>query len=108
MADSTNVPVNYDLTISIATTNNQGNAEQVLEGLNNGLAPYYRFETGTSMAAPAVSGVLALFQDYFTNTLHETPSPALLKAMLINGSRSIGDYNYALTNGNNFGRLGVA
>ena len=48
---------------------------------------YYRYESGTSMAAADVSGVLALMQDYFTNTLHITPSPALLKAMLINGAR---------------------
>ena len=48
---------------------------------------YYRYETGTSMAAADVSGVLALMEDYFTNTLALTPSPALLKAMLINGAR---------------------
>ncbi len=102
VADSTNVPVNYDLTVAIATTNNTGDSEQVLEGLDNGLAPRYRFETGTSMSAPAVSGVLALIQDYFMNDLKLTPSPALLKAMLINGSRSVGSYSLALTNGNNF------
>ena len=107
IADSTNVTVNYDLTISITTTNNNGDEEQVLEGLDNGLAPWYRFETGTSMSAPAVSGTLALIQDYFTNQLSITPSPALLKAMLINGSRSVGNYTYALTNGNNFQGWGL-
>ncbi len=107
IGNSTNVPVNFDLTVSIATTNTDGNEEQVLEGLNNGLAPFYRFESGTSMSAPAVSGTLALIQDYFTNQLHETPSPALLKAMLINGSRSIGSYTYAFTNGNNFQGWGL-
>ena len=45
-----------------------------------------------SMAAPAVSGVLADMMDFFTNRLQMTPSPALLKAMLINGwSGSGGD-----------------
>ena len=52
--------------------------------------PYYRYETGTSMAAADVSGVLALMEDFFTNTLQTTPSPALLKAMLINGARRDG------------------
>ncbi len=107
VGDSTNVSINYDLTIYIATTNTDGNAEQVLEGLNNGLAPYYRFETGTSMAAASISGFLALIQDYFTNTLHIAPSPALLKAMVINGARSIGGYTYAFTNGNNFQGWGL-
>ncbi len=106
VADSTNVPVNYDLTVSIATTNAVGDEEQVLQGLDNGLAPYYRFGTGTSMSAPAVSGVLALIQDYFMNTLEMTPSPALLKAMLINGSRAVGDYGYAVTNDINCDGLG--
>ncbi|MGA2867684.1 MAG: LamG-like jellyroll fold domain-containing protein [Verrucomicrobiota bacterium] len=107
IGDSLNVPVNYNVTVFIATTNTDGNEEQVLEGLDNGLAPFYRFESGTSMSAPAVSGTLALIQDYFTNQLHETPSPALLKAMLINGSRSIGNYTYAFTNGNNFQGWGL-
>jgi subtilisin-like proprotein convertase family protein len=90
--------VNYDLITEIITTNDAGNYFQVLDGLNETLAPYYRYESGTSMAAPAVSGTLALMQDYFTNTLHSTPSPALLKAMLINGSRSEGSYDFSVTN----------
>ena len=55
--------------------------------MNDSLGGYYRYETGTSMAAADVSGVLALMQDYFTNSSKPTPSPALLKAMLINGAR---------------------
>jgi hypothetical protein len=45
------------------------------------------------MAAPAVSGFLALIQEFLgTNNLR--PSPALLKAMLINGARSLSpNYN---------------
>ena len=33
-------------------------------------------------------------QDFFTNTLHVTPSPALMKAMLISGARTTGSYNF--------------
>ena len=46
------------------------------------------------MSAADVSGVLALMQDFFVN--HSTltsPSPALLKAMLINGARPTGAYD---------------
>ena len=84
-----------------------------LEGMNDSLVDpskggyYYRYESGTSMAAAAVSGVLALAEDYFTNTLVVTPSPALLKAMLINGSRSVGSYTLAVTNGVNFEGWGL-
>jgi subtilisin-like proprotein convertase family protein len=91
-------PVNYDIITEITTTNDLGNYFQVLEGLNETLAPFYRYESGTSMATPAVSGTLALMQDYFTNNLHTTPSPALLKALVINGSRSQGSYEFSVTN----------
>ena len=100
VGNNTSSPVNYDIITEITTTNDLGNYFQVLDGLNETLAPYYRYESGTSMATPAVSGLLALIQDYFTNDLHATtpPSPALLKAMLINGARSQGSYGFAVTN----------
>jgi subtilisin family serine protease len=101
------VAVNYDLTVQIFTTNNVGDRYQVLEGMNDSLGGYYRYETGTSMAAADVSGVLALIQDYFTNQLALTPSPALLKALLINGSRATGSYAFAVTNGINFQGWGL-
>ncbi len=107
VANTNALVVNYDLTVTITTTNDLGDYYSVLEGLNDTLAPWYHYESGTSMATPAVSGVLALIQDYFTNTLQLTPSPALLKAMLINGSRSVGGYSYAITNGNNFEGWGL-
>ena len=59
------------------------------------------------MAAADVSGVLALMQDYFTNTLQTTPSPALLKAMLINGARPTGDYNLQVNNAINYEGWGL-
>ncbi len=102
VGDSTNVSVNYNVTVDIYTTNNYGNYYPVLEGLNDSLGQFYRYESGTSMAAAGVSGMLALIQDYFTNTLHSLPSPALMKALLINGSRPVGNYTYSVTNGINF------
>ncbi len=110
VGNSTNAPVNYDLTVYLYTTNDVGDLETVLQGMDDGLGTppeYYRYETGTSMAAAEVSGVLALIQDYFTNKLQMTPSPALLKAMLINGSRPVGSYSLAFTNSINFQGWGL-
>ena len=52
---------------------------QVLSNLNDTASgrAYYRYESGTSMAAADVSGVLALMQDYFTNTLHDHAQPGV-------------------------------
>ncbi len=101
VGNPTNVAVKYNMFLEVVTTNDMGNYYEVLSNLNNsiGTSPYYyRYESGTSMAAADVSGVLALMQDYFTNTLHTTPSPALLKAMLINGARLTGFYNLQVNN----------
>src|SRR5262249_37969639 len=62
---------------------------QVLSNLNGALGPYYRFESGTSLAAANVSGTLALMQEFFEQRLGQTNSPALMKALLINGARSL-------------------
>jgi subtilisin-like proprotein convertase family protein len=69
----------------------------ILSNLQTQLAPQYRYgwewETwygwGTSYAAPAVSGTLAVMEEFFQSKLQNTNySPALLKALLINGARS--------------------
>ena len=93
------ISINFDIVLDTITTNNPGNyflvysnLDQSLGGINlasTGPGPYYRYETGTSMSAADVSGVLALMQDYFTNTLYATPSPALLKACLLYTSRCV-------------------
>ena len=101
ISNITSEPINLDIIQDIITTNNPGNYFLVFSNLDNSLdgnnppPHYYRYETGTSMAAADVSGVLALMQDYFTNTLQTVPSPALLKAMLINGARSDGRLRFA-------------
>ena len=109
VGNSASVPVNYDVTVAIYTTNNLSDINAVLLGMDDhDLGPYYRYESGTSMSAAEVSGMLALMQGYFTNTLHVAPSPALLKAMLINGARTVGSYSLALTNGVNYQGWGLA
>jgi subtilisin-like proprotein convertase family protein len=91
-----NTTVSFDLVVLLTTTNDQGDFYTVLKDMNAPLKvgnQGYRYEAGTSMAAPAVSGFLALIQEFLgTNNLR--PSPALLKAMLINGARSLSpNYN---------------
>jgi subtilisin-like proprotein convertase family protein len=64
---------------------------EVLKDLNATLTPYYRFESGTSQATPVVTGLIALMKQFFAQTFGRTNSPALTKALLINGARTVAD-----------------
>jgi subtilisin-like proprotein convertase family protein len=111
VSNSVNESVNYNLIVDILTTNDLGDYYDVLHALDDtlGTGPpyYYRYETGTSMAAPAVSGVLALMQDFFTNQWQMLPSPALMKAMIINGARQTANYSFQVQNSINFQGWGL-
>ena len=51
------------------------------------LDTYHRVSSGTSHAAPLVAGAAALFTEYWKNTNSgANPSPAMVKAALINGA----------------------
>lgn len=83
---------------------------EVLSNLNDRLGPYYRFESGTSLAGAAVAGTLALMEEFFQQRLGHTPSPALLKAVLINGARTLGvgyDFHPAGTNAQGWGLVNL-
>ena len=123
VSNNTAQPIDYDVFTDLVTTNNPGDYFLVLSNLDQSIGtynpkstpltgtppggPYYRYESGTSMSAADVSGVLALMQDYFTNTLGYRPSPALLKAMVINGARASSTYNFYPQNAINYEGWGV-
>ncbi len=50
------------------------------------LNPYYAYMSGTSMATPITAGAATLAREFLTNRLGSPPSPALVKAALINGA----------------------
>jgi subtilisin-like proprotein convertase family protein len=84
-------PVGYDLYVYLITNAPYGTYYSTLSNLNSALSPYYRYESGTSMAAASISGMLADMQQFLTSQMHIMPSPALLKAMVINGARPLND-----------------
>ncbi|MBN1267975.1 MAG: S8 family serine peptidase, partial [Kiritimatiellae bacterium] len=49
----------------------------------------YAFFSGTSMASPLSAGAAALLYQYCTNAFAKPPSPALVKAILVNSARMV-------------------
>jgi hypothetical protein len=87
----------------LVTTNEQGDFFTVLKDLNDALGGSYRYESGTSLAAGEVSGVTALMEEFFAVRSHLTNSPAMMKALLINGARTLGDpYDFQVRNNINY------
>jgi len=105
--NNTSETLNFDVVTVVTRSSGLSDKSLALKALNDQIGPLYRFESGTSMAAAAVSGMLALMQQYFqTNGI--TVSPALMKALLINGARSLGrPYDLAVSNTINFQGWGL-
>jgi serine protease AprX len=59
--------------------------------------PKYAFMSGTSMAAPLVSGCAAIVREYYVKVLKVEPSAALLKATLINSTRRLSGFDALAT-----------
>ena len=58
--------------------------------MNDDLGDQYRYESGTSVAAPAISGMLALMQEFYTGRLKRTNSPAMLPLLINSAHPSTG------------------
>ena len=56
--------------------------------LQNGTTPGYRYESGTSMSAAAISGFLAMIQEYFEVRQSGSLPVAAYKAILANSARA--------------------
>jgi len=109
IGNPTNVAVEYNVSAITTSTNDLENYYKVLKELNDALGPDYRYETGTSMSAPAVSGMLALMHEYYMKNMGVTNSPALMKALLINGARVASSlYDLQVQNTINYQGWGVA
>jgi uncharacterized membrane protein len=54
----------------------------------------YVYGTGTSMATPGVSGAAAVVTQYVRDVDEHEPSPAFIKAILINGAQPLPGYEY--------------
>ena len=73
----------------IASTRNDtgGSCSTAIAGTNN----LYAFCSGTSMAAPHVSGAVALITEWWRSfNAGANPSPAMAKALLVNGAVDMG------------------
>lgn len=93
---STNESASFDiiLTMEIVYSDEEKSYYEDLKSASEALGEYYRYDSGTSMAAAAISGSLLLVQEFFDTYAPAgvtTPSPALLKALLINGSNPSGN-----------------
>jgi len=58
----------------------------VREELLDEVSPFYRYESGTSMAAPAITGILAQLQEYYEVRQSNRIPPEGYKAILINSA----------------------
>jgi len=100
--------VDFDLRTILEFRVDTGSYSNTLKQLSEDLGPYYRAKSGTSGAAAAVSGLLALVQEFFEQQLKTNYSPALLKAILINGARSLSpQYNFQVRNNINYQGWGI-
>ncbi|UCH89313.1 MAG: S8 family serine peptidase, partial [Thermoplasmata archaeon] len=78
---------------------------QVTSALANSAYSYAAF-SGTSMAAPAAAGGMAVVINYYQDNYGYTPSPALVKAILLNGAEPMPGLNWP-DNNQGWGRMNL-
>ena len=70
--------------------------ESLYDTFNNGTRTrYYTFMSGTSMSTPLTAGACADIMQYLMENGFEKPSSALVRAVLVNGCRSMGYGQYS-------------
>ena len=70
--------------------------ESLCDPLNNGTrVSYYAFMSGTSMSTPLTAGACADIMQYLKENGFEKPTSALVRSVLINGCRSMGNGQYS-------------
>jgi hypothetical protein len=75
----------------IAATRRVAGASQCGTAIGAGVLQNYAFCTGTSMASPHVAGLTVLLTEWWRDANDGAdPSPAMLKALLVNGAVDIG------------------
>jgi uncharacterized membrane protein/subtilisin family serine protease len=67
----------------------------------------YVYGSGTSMATPGAAGSSAIVTQFIRDTYDQEPSPALIKAILINGAVPLSGYEYP-GNVQGWGRIDLA
>jgi uncharacterized membrane protein/subtilisin family serine protease len=78
----------------VAAQSNDGNSNSGWYVPSDGKNSYV-FASGTSMSAPGVSGAAAVLTQYLVEEKEmDDPSPAMIKASLINGARPLTGYEY--------------
>jgi len=81
----------------------------IMSAYANTVSFSYTTMSGTSMATPAVAGAAALVISHFETNLSVTPSPAMVKAVLIGGTNPLANINEAYPNVNQgWGRVNVS
>lgn len=86
----------------VRTASWKGGSVSCTETVSGAGANYYTYCQGTSMAAPFVSGASALIAQWWSKQGRGKPSPAITKALLINGaSDMVGGNNVSGTIPNN-------
>lgn len=70
------------------------------------ITPDYQWKSGTSMSCPHVSGAAALICEWWQTAYGSIPSPAMVKALLINGAVDVGTLDIP-NNNEGWGRVNL-
>lgn len=76
---------------TILSTSSPINSDTTYYGIYNDTR--YEWSSGTSMSNPVVAGAAAVIVQWYNETFNSIPSPAMVKAILINTAQDLNDTN---------------